>query len=259
MSSCGHSISTFIENKPWTSSLLVSCILENTIPSVRNHMRPSLRKSRTNTVDFDKKELVKLLLTHKAQVDFKDLNGCTPLYGASQVGHLVMAQNLIDHGANANAAAYDGSTPLIVASSNGENKLVKLLLKYKAEFNYKGSDGMTALLEASKKGFFEIARMLIVHGADHDTPLIVASRNGWGELVSLLITNGPHTDITDMCFLHPTHIAAQKGHLEVLVKLNEHNCDLHALSRMENTPLHFAVKNHHKDVVKWLILNGDDP
>ena len=28
---------------------------------------------------------------------------------------------------------------------------------------------------------------------------------------------------------------------------------------MENTPLHFAVKNHHKDVVKWLILNGADP
>ena len=55
-------------------------------------------------------------------------NGATPLFMASQNGHHLVVEALLQHGAAVDKATTDyGTTPLSIASSNGKLYVVKLL------------------------------------------------------------------------------------------------------------------------------------
>ena len=71
--------------------------------------------------------MVKILLKHKAQIDFKCFNGKTALCAASENDHMRIAEMLIACGANINFANSDGGTPLIFASENGHVAIATLM------------------------------------------------------------------------------------------------------------------------------------
>lgn len=54
------------------------------------------------------------------------------------------------------------------------------------------------------------------------------------------------------------HWAAYGGHVSVLARLKEHDCDLNVSAADGSTPLHLAADNGNLDAVQWLLRHGAD-
>lgn len=55
----------------------------------------------------------------------------------------------------------------------------------------------------------------------------------------------------------PLHYAAKYGHAEVVELLIQHRAQVNALDGVGCTPLHYAALNGHKDVVRILLERGN--
>jgi ankyrin repeat protein len=73
---------------------------------------------------------------------------------------------LIDARADVNYVDEYGTTPLVTASKNGYIEVVKLLIGGKANVNIKGGEGKTPLIYAAIEGHLDVVKMLIANGAD---------------------------------------------------------------------------------------------
>lgn len=72
-----------------------------------------------------------MLLAAGANVDEPRLDGATPLWIASQMGHDHIVKVLLQKGAYVDAIRNDGATPLFKASHKGHSAVVHELLKYR--------------------------------------------------------------------------------------------------------------------------------
>ncbi len=71
--------------------------------------------------------MVRELLARGAAVNTADNDGATPLYIASQKGHLEVVRELLARGANPGLATNRGSTALSIATAKGHAAIVQLL------------------------------------------------------------------------------------------------------------------------------------
>ncbi len=91
-------------------------------------------------------EIVKLLLSKKADPNLADADGTTPLvFACLLVGDLKVVTLLLDKGARIDMADKDGSTALIWAAGKHNPEIVSLLLKKGADVHVTRNDGATAL------------------------------------------------------------------------------------------------------------------
>jgi ankyrin repeat protein len=104
-------------------------------------------------------EVVKLLLTHKADVNAKSGEG-TVLMGACFKGNVELAALLIQHNADVNSANELGTTPLMYAILGQKIELIKLLLENGAMKDGKERSGKTALDYAVQSGNKEIIGLI---------------------------------------------------------------------------------------------------
>jgi len=115
--------------------------------------------------------LVKLLLSHGANVNAKDGFGQTPLFKALYTGHIDVMELLIDHGADVNAKnKMDGGTVLHDAAYDGDLESVKFLVSHGADVHTRDFDGETPLHKAALSRCQDIVDYLTLHGADLLTP-----------------------------------------------------------------------------------------
>ena len=116
------------------------------------------------------KEVAKLLIDAKADVNRADENGWTPLLVAVDQENAKLVAMLLLAKANANQASKDGTLPLLLAAQGNTPDVVKALLAAKADVNAKSKDpnilGMTALHLAAQRGNPEIVKVLLKAGAD---------------------------------------------------------------------------------------------
>ena len=120
-------------------------------------------------------ERVQVLMEQGADKDRGVPWGETPLCAASHYGHLAVVRYLVDQGADMEKAI--GSwTPLIAASCNGHLEVVRYLLEQGANKDEATDHGWTSLHIAAQFGDPEIAKLLMMYGAD-----LIAS-NKWGKL-----------------------------------------------------------------------------
>ena len=129
-----------------------------------------------------------------------NLRGITPLFIASEKGHLDIVKLLIDKGADVHAKDTFGKTALNLASQRLE--IVKLLIEKGAEVNAKTKKGLTALVCAGGTQKHEIIKVLLENKANVDvqntsknTALHLAARVGKEETVKLLLAYGADVSI----------------------------------------------------------------
>ncbi|KIW25710.1 hypothetical protein, variant [Cladophialophora immunda] len=98
-------------------------------------------------------EVVEQLLNKGADLESKDVSGCTPLSLAADQGNQVVVQLLLEKSADLEVKEHSrNQTPLALAVENGHQAVVQLLLEKGAELEAKDNMGRTALWLAVQKG-----------------------------------------------------------------------------------------------------------
>jgi ankyrin repeat protein len=242
-------------------------------------------------------EAAKLLLDHGATVDAKEKwGGQTALMWASARRHPAMMGLLISKGADVNARSIDrdyqrhvtaegrpksldsgGLTPLLYAARENCVACVDVLLENGADINLADPDSVSPLLVAIMNANWNLAKHLILAGADvnqwniyGESPLINAidlrTRIDGGrasidapnvtsglEIVKLLLEHGADPDM--QLFFKPANArgtlqtrgaaplirAANNGDLEVVTLLLEHGADATIATADRQTPFHAVL------------------
>jgi ankyrin repeat protein len=139
-------------------------------------------------------DMVRLLLGRGAEIEARNDKGFTPLHLAVAYNHEEVVEVLLDWGADARTAAPHGPTPLmlaVLASTGAVKRLVRSLGRQ--GLNAQTDTGSTAFLVACGSGFADIARLLLLEGADHTiaqysgtTARMEAESKGHEECVALI-------------------------------------------------------------------------
>lgn len=163
------------------------------------------------------------LLDKGIDVNTKNINGATPLMGASFHGHSGVVRLLLDRGASVNEKAQGGSTALMAACQEGHDEIVDMLLDNGAEVNAKTSDGETALHYACHGGNTNTVNSLLDKGADVNvsrddgvTPLYMASHLGNIDIVKALLDKGADVNAETEDGTTAGMVAFDQGHREVV-------------------------------------------
>jgi ankyrin repeat protein len=239
-------------------------------------------------------EAAQVLLHHGATVDAREKwGGQTALMWASARRHPEMMQLLISKGADVNARSIDrnyqrhvtaegrpkrldsgGLTPLLYAARENCTACVEVLLKNHADIELPDPDGVSPLLVAIMNANWDLARQLILAGADvnqwdiyGEAPLFTAiglrNRIDGGHasidplnktdgltIVKALVEHG--ADPNMQLFFKPADVrgttstrgstplihAANNGDLEVVKLLLEHGADATIYIADRQTPIH---------------------
>ena len=110
-------------------------------------------------------EILKLLLTSKADVNARAEYRSTPLHLAAEDGYTNAVRLLIERKADLNAQRMDLKTPLHLAASNGHVETVKLLVDGGAPINAKDRYKNTPLMCAVVAKHKEVEKFLRQRGA----------------------------------------------------------------------------------------------
>jgi len=207
-------------------------------------------------------------------VNAKDGGGNTRLHNAANLGHLVVAQFLIENGADVNARNQYGQTPLFVAAQGGHKALVELLLSHGGSVQIVGYgtlSGETPLHAAARKGFRSIVELLLAHGADVNakttsgsTPLHLAVANSFKSVAELLLNRGadPNTQTSDAGreLQHTLngsslHIATQRDDQPIAELLLANKANPNATNGTGDTALHISASRGSQKLAELLLTN----
>lgn len=180
-------------------------------------------------------EIVKLLLSAKADVQRANNQGRTALHLASRSGNAEITKQLIDAGSDVNATTNDCRTALHTATWRGNTEVVRHLVAAQADVNIHDGDSWTPLFWAAKLNYRQITQLLVEQGADLNhrivnkqyTALHEALRNGHIGLSKYLIHEGADVNME----------AKSEGILDLLLK-SQHLDPLVFIDMMDFCILH---------------------
>lgn len=233
----------------------------------RNYSKPSLEPNA---------EVVKLLLDHGADPNFKAQFGVTALMSANTAAKVKL---LVAKGAEVEAKDEYGQTALMHAASRGSPDVVTALLDSGANVNATDNKGLNALLyalddenlahgEESKTLLArrsEVARRILltknvnVNAANNDgeTPLTRAVNLENVEILKALLAKGADPNRSDMFGNTPVILAYEKGNAEMEKVLPA--TSLKVKPEALNAFLRAAIAKKDEAKVKELLTAGADP
>lgn len=183
-------------------------------------------------------------------------------------------------------ATSQGISPIMLARYYGKTEIVTMLLNYLDELslfeaaaigkfdvvahlvythpeliNEFSDDGFTPLGLACYFGHAEIARFLVLKGADVNVP----SKNGFHvypihsavaanqtDIVRTLIDGGAQVNVKQQSGVTPLHSAAQNGNLEILILLLENGADIGIRMEGGKLPADLAKEKGFDDIADIL-------
>jgi ankyrin repeat protein len=180
------------------------------------------------------------LIEANADVNKAIKDGDTPLYIASQNGHLKVVNCLIEANADVHQATGNDWTPLHVASQKGYLEMIKLLVKRRANLRAENNNGDTALGLAQLNEFDKLIRYL--KNAELNKPDINCQSRGSlsrDDLLSLLIGRNAKVNTANNKGDTPLHVACHKGLFNFAKCLLENGADLNAKNINDIQTLNF--------------------
>ncbi|XP_052467268.1 caskin-2-like isoform X18 [Carassius gibelio] len=168
---------------------------------------------------------------------------------------------------NVNYQDQDGFSALHHAALTGTTDLLSLLLEAQATVDIKDSNGMRPLHYAAWQGKADSVLMLLragafVNGASHDgqIPLHLAAQYGHYEVSEMLLQHQSNPCAVNKAKKTPLDLACEFGRLKVTQLLLSSNMVVALLegNGRDNTPLHLAARNGHKDIIRLLLKAGID-
>ncbi len=244
---------------------------------------------------------VQSLIVRGVSVHATDYDGHTPLHCAAEGGHVEVARLLIRCGARIDPSDKQGRTPAVLAMTKNHRAVVEYLLREGAaanlhlaaylgdvtkarslidggaDVNGKDPDGWTALHHAASQNQREVAKLLIVAGADLSTvtdskgyrrsyivgtALHHAVEGGYRGLVGLLIDSGADIDARAKQGETPLYLAVKVGRVGMvkllLARRADANLSVDDDSFCGGIPLGVAVDEGRPDLVEALLAGGAD-
>ncbi|KAI3748878.1 hypothetical protein L6452_12283 [Arctium lappa] len=206
-------------------------------------------------VAFDRTEEVSRLIKmgRYETLDCKDRDGRTALYLAASKGFERCVKMLAGAGANVDAKRNDGWTALYRAAAKGDRRMVKVLIDLGADPSIAADNRnpSSAVDVARDEGHKEIVEIL-----ERGEEVLNAARRGDLIHLEFLLERDASVDFRDQYGLTAIHMAAIKGHKDVVMLLVEFGCDLECTEAEGQTPLHMAAMGGSKDTVEVLINRG---
>ncbi|KAK6542442.1 hypothetical protein TWF694_006395 [Orbilia ellipsospora] len=217
--------------------------------------------------------------------------GTEPIYKAADKGYEAIVRSLLEHGAYVDVQSEVSyrMAPLHIAAKNGHEGVARTLLEYNASINLTEMFRRKPLALAADEGHEALVRLLLQY--DHkladiaDYLFLAAYRGDKGSVKALLeCIAGKGSDAS--LSIHGTtalHVAAARGHHDMLPLLLEHGAKIDALTQLGDeedralgllhatswgpsdspkvkiktqTALQLAAKDGHETVVRTLIAYG---
>ena len=248
-------------------------------------------------ISFGQPETVGWLIDNSADISVADNRGLIPLHYAAARRQYEIVDRLIELGSDINAQTKSDNTPLHYAAMMGDVTLARKLIKHGAELEIGDDYQRTALLlTARESGSAEMARLLILQGADinaqdisGDTPLMLAAwrgfesmvdfflqrgaelpasaedrreligyaaRNGLTMLFATLVDAGVHVDLPSVTGGSLLHDAAAGGSDSIVAMLIRHGKGINETDRYGRAPLHYAAERGRVNAAFSLISRG---
>lgn len=158
---------------------------------------------------------------------------------------------------------YLGEIDLFEASAAGKfDAVAHLVYTHPDAINAYAEDGFTALGLACYFGQYEVARYLVLKGADVNLP----SNNGFNVYPLHSAVAGDHTQIARMLIesnalvnvkqqagVTPLHSAAQNGNIDLLILLLEHGADVNIRMEGGKLPADLAREKGFEEIAEALV------
>lgn len=211
-------------------------------------------------------ECLQLLLDYRADPQGRDGRGRTPLTRAVGGHQLDTAMMLIRAGGDARTAVqYTNVTAMQLAAEKGSVDIIRELIEAKADVDPRDAFRSAPTHWAARGGHSEALRLLLEHKADvhatnNDgyTPLHDATSPDTAKVLLEHKAN-VHARSSDGFRNTPAHVAAWRGHAEVLRLLFEHGADICAKNARRRTPLQWALCERHLEAAIVAIEAGSTP
>jgi RNA polymerase sigma factor (sigma-70 family) len=236
----------------------VALFLELPLTTVKKRLHDARRRLRQEVISMTKDEL-----SEQRPSKSKDFaKKVVEILDAARTGNSSRIDQLLSEDSSLIGAhedpeqGHDDVTPLHYAVSSDDTQIIDTLLKRGADIDaVESSHGLTPLGFAAvfPNQRRDIAMYLIKRGAKVD--IFSASALGLNKEVEKLVNQDPeliHTRLSKADWrMQPLHVAAWRGHIDVVKALLDHGADPHATDDI-GTPLDRAKENEHSEVIELL-------
>ena len=152
---------------------------------------------------------------------------------------------------------------LFEASAAGKfDAVAHLVYTHPDAINFYAEDGITPLGLACYFGHYEVARYLVLKGADVNLPsnngfkvypLHSAAAGNFTQIARMLIENNAQVNVKQEAGVTPLHSAAQNGNIDLLILLLEHGADVNIRMEGGKLPADLAREKGFVEIAEALV------